>query len=747
MSKPYFPFLLAGAIAAGAPLLCRAQTATLPIAFSAAQNAALAQLTKGVNTIAAPGLPGTLALFSDAAFPIVAGKTGKNARLPVVAATIAGTARVVAFGHGGYLASANQTADTAQQMDNVLSWVAGGKKPKKVGIYADNLDTLSWLQKRGFAAESAKLDTLAAYDVLVVNGSSLGDGDLAPLQAFLARGGGLVMAATGWGWRHGELAKLNSDFVGNQLLAPYGLVWTLGTAAKTAPNGFKVEPISPLVNAQNALAALNNNATPTPEMAEQLSNTLSEMVRSAPPRDALIMPKLRALANVKGGEVVPSERRPVTNRDALARLTLTLQNSVMNGLPVGAIKAHPAGKIFPGDVPPNAKPVSKTIGIDTTIPDWHSLGLYAAPGVPVTIKLPDGVSPQGLSVRIGSHTDKLWNLDSWKRYPEISRIFPLQAGETRVANPFGGLVYVVVPGKIAAQNVEVTVSGAFAAPLFVKGVSDVNEWKNTIRWAPGPWAEIQADNIILTVPSRSVRDLDDPLALANYYDAGLDAAADLYGISRTRKRPERMVADMQISLGYMHSGYPIMTGLDVEKRTVDLADLKTKFPWGHWHELGHNHQKGEWTFAGTGEVTNNLLPLYISSLQNGEERMSEKSLSVRSGLSMEDIAKRWAKYNAGGRKFADWQNDPFLALQMYIQIQQGFGWEPFKKVFAEYGTLSEAQKPKTQEQKRNQWMVRMSRETGHNLGPFFEKWGVPTSQAARDSIADLPAWMPTFPGE
>ena len=39
-------------------------------------------------------------------------------------------------------------------------------------------------------------------------------------------------------------------------------------------------------------------------------------------------------------------------------------------------------------------------------------------------------------------------------------------------------------------------------------------------------------------------------------------------------------------------------------------------------------------------------------------------------------------------------------------------------------------------------MIRMSRATGKNLGPFFEAWGVPTSEQARKSVADLPGWMP-----
>lgn len=39
----------------------------------------------------------------------------------------------------------------------------------------------------------------------------------------------------------------------------------------------------------------------------------------------------------------------------------------------------------------------------------------------------------------------------------------------------------------------------------------------------------------------------------------VDAAADLAALStRARPRPERYVMDVHISVGYLHSGYPIM---------------------------------------------------------------------------------------------------------------------------------------------------------------------------------------------
>jgi hypothetical protein len=88
------------------------------------------------------------------------------------------------------------------------------------------------------------------------------------------------------------------------------------------------------------------------------------------------------------------------------------------------------------------------------------------------------------------------------------------------------------------------------------------------------------------------------------------------------------------------------------------------------------------------------------------------------------------------------KSDPFLALTMYHQLRTAFGWETYKKVFAEYRDLPKEQRPKNDDEERDQWMVRFSKATGKNLGPFFEAWGVPTSAAARDSIKNLAAWMP-----
>ena len=68
-------------------------------------------------------------------------------------------------------------------------------------------------------------------------------------------------------------------------------------------------------------------------------------------------------------------------------------------------------------------------------------------------------------------------------------------------------------------------------------------------------------------------------------------------MSTVRDYPQRFQHDVDIGGGYMHSGYPIMTFLDVVEGTLNTSDPQK---WGQFHELGHNHQAGVWTWACTG---------------------------------------------------------------------------------------------------------------------------------------------------
>ena len=154
-----------------------------------------------------------------------------------------------------------------------------------------------------------------------------------------------------------------------------------------------------------------------------------------------------------------------------------------------------------------------------------------------------------------------------------------------------------------------------------------------------------------------------------------------------------------------------------------------------FHEMGHNHQHPDWTFRGTGEVTCNLFTLYVMETVC-------MAATGHKATQPEATRQRILRHRAAGRPFTAWKSQPFLALIMYRQLAEAFGWKAYRRVFAEYRDLKASERPKSDAEKRDQRMVRFSRTVGRDLGPFFDDWGVPVSDAAKRSVADLPRWMP-----
>ena len=481
-----------------------------------------------------------------------------------------------------------------------------------------------------------------------------------------------------------------------------------------------------------------------PELAQSFA-TVILTAACMPPDDISLAASLDALSDRVGlhGRW-PSTARPMGRADGAEQLGAAVYVLGQRHAPPEEVRAHPAAADFPGSIPAGTPRVSRTMEVDTGTPRWHSTGLYAAPGERVTVTMPASVAAAGgFQVRVGAHTDGIWLRPDWTRMPEITRSFPVSAATTPVANAFGGLIYINVPERTGLGRIDVRIDGAVAAPLFVLGETDLTAWRNEIRHAPAPWAEIAGRNMIVTTHSREVRGLDDPTAVANAWDRVVELTRELAAWDpRAASSPERFVVDRQISVGYMHAGYPLMAHLDQAANLVDAEHLVREGNWGFFHEVGHNHQNYDWTFDGAVEVTVNLFTLYVY----------ERLLGVRANDhflgSSRSHAELLARYDFNNPDFDQWKREPFLALIMYAQMQEAFGWSAFRRVFATYLALPDAERPRTDGEKRDQWLVRFSRTAGRNLGPFFEAWGVPTSQAARDSIAGLPEWLPPdFPPE
>jgi hypothetical protein len=737
----------------GKYLLCAA--ALLGLAPIVRANPAdIAALLQNVKELVAPGaLPGPVVAFTENAFPVVTA-TQNGRRLPVIAAGRYERGRAIAVGHEAFFsASALKNPDNAALLLNAVRWVSRGGNNPRVVVLDDSAIAFT-LSQAGCAVENLSARALSErieapdFDAIVLNTAAIDGPAGATLQqflsAFLRRGGGVVASSLGWGWLQLNPGKsLATQHAGNRLLLRAGLSWADGGVEPTGPRGFVADGANgDDADSRRALRALYKHADrsavlPENELAQAVA-AVSAALAVLPGEEVWFTPRVRTLVEKYGNRTIPTAEAPVTLAAPFARLRLIVDQQAIARQQPETRAAHPAAASFPGAVDPSAPRVTRTVKLDLKRPDWQSTGLYAVPGEPIQVVLSPRDVGRGMFVRIGCHTDTLWELPSWQRFPQIAQRTAITREVTRVSSPFGGPIYLEVPQSEAAIVTDVTISGAVEAPRFVRGRTNLGDWRDALRLRPGPWAELEGRRIILSVPSETIRGLDDPEAVLAYWDEVADLTADLYGIPRERRQPERYVTDRQISAGYMHSGYPIMTGLDVAARFTDLAALRGaegNACWGFYHELGHNHQKDAWTFEGTGEVTNNLASLYLC------ERLNNDKIG-HPAMAPDARKKRWDAYVAGGSAFADWKKDPFLALQFYAELREAFGWGLFEKVFAAYEAAPAADLPRTDDEKRDQWLVRCSRAAGKNLAPFFVRWGIPTSESARRSLADLPAWPP-----
>lgn len=727
-----------------------------PIVASQLSPRDVERLLEGVHEIAAPGVPGQLAVFGDSAAVLVVG-ADRHLHVPVVAAATWDNGKVLAFGHDGYFRKdALETAGTGRLLLNAIAWCGKGR----VGVLVHERELYAFLVSRGVPAELLTIQDFPAafrrYRVLCFRPSDVPDELLPSMAQFARKGGGLIVAETGWGWLQLNPGKTLHQSRANRLLHPAGIVWTDGLAARTSPAGFWAgRGVYPTCHAKKALfmlfgselagvgsvpgetdlpQPLSSSTGPSDLLRQQAVYSLQQACRFVPAENETFWKPLRNFVQVDK-QPVPTLRTPVTQHMEQERLKIILFTEISKVLPPEEIPIHPAAADFPGLVPASVPRRQKTVTFDPRRPGWQSTGCYVPPGEVVGVRVLGDFRPGQIVIQIGCHSDTLWHLDTWRRMPELVRRIPIGKEFMRLSSPFGGLLYVEFVDSPNGGNVQLTFDGVVDAPYFVYGKTRSEDWHNLLK-QPVPWAELESEKIVLTLPTEAARLIRDPAQQLSFWNRVLDACAELAGREVARERPERIVTDRQISAGYMHAGYPIMTHLDVAELLAQPDREHSDPRWGIFHELGHNHQSPDWTFPEVGEVTCNLFTIHVLETVCG---MKDRS-AMHPGLAGRE--KRIADYFASPPSLDRLARDPFLGLIPYLQLQEAFGWEAYRRVFAEYRLLPSQQRPRTNQEKIDQWVVRFSKAVGRNLAPFHRSWGFPVSEKAEKEIEHLPRWMP-----
>ncbi|MBO9618885.1 MAG: M60 family metallopeptidase [Niabella sp.] len=193
----------------------------------------------------------------------------------------------------------------------------------------------------------------------------------------------------------------------------------------------------------------------------------------------------------------------------------------------------------------------------------YSTGFYAAPGEPVTITVPSGVT--GLMCQVGVWSN---NVSGGQRYSAIITRTQLFSGKNSIQNQFGGHIYILTSYPISAP-VTFTIDGACQSADFVFGTTTAADWNQKIQKTTVPWFEINTGKTIFTLPTARIKTYMqanpgfDPAVFAQEWQSAIQSDFEGWiGLSSTGSTanqpslvPWRVTLDAQST--YSILGYPI----------------------------------------------------------------------------------------------------------------------------------------------------------------------------------------------
>ncbi|MEJ7557945.1 MAG: M60 family metallopeptidase [Pedobacter sp.] len=680
-------------------------------------------------------------------------------RATVIMASILGKGRLLLFGSPAYFESTQlKNSSVMQLFKNALH--LSGSKPRIAIFGKSNTALKGFVHNQGgetYDINSIKLERNT--DILILSQDVENQVELDHMETFVKEGGTLWFAspygALNNRWsvanpRGGEL-KINS------LLVKAG-AYAYNMVIKRGPKNamLTTDSIPPYLHINTVLPHISSGWDQYQRNVDYyIINPMLKLVFKYNAKGSTVLQSIKKYYSLPDSIRIPTSANPMIlpserHKVEYKLLTMFYEKAMdFNNHPEAKAGGH---ELFPGPVAATAVRVKETASIPVKVGTQglidppsvyhraHSTGYYVPAGEKVKLTISKELWKRGLIAQVGVHSDDVTNLNKMTRTPtNLVSKFPLDKETTEVYSPYGGLLLLSIPDNLRSDTVKLVVDGAVKAPYFKLGETSESEWNASIRAYPGPWAELATDNIVLTVPSYRLRTLNNPEKLMQFWDKVMDADAELAVISKKRVHQERIIVDNDVAYGYMFTTWDRIVVPDDQSCEWMLNEefISKNGSWGTFHELGHRHQFAYLDFPGTGEVTVNLFTMYVYDKVLGRGLYNHNNLKEK-----EEMIKRIKAYLANNPSYEKWSADPFLALSMYVQIIDKFGWEAILNVHRIYRKMPTARYPKTDQDKRDLWFVNICKSTNRNLSDFFDTWKVPVSAKAKKQVGALETWFP-----
>ncbi|WP_244130240.1 M60 family metallopeptidase [Burkholderia sp. BCC0044] len=259
-----------------------------------------------------------------------------------------------------------------------------------------------------------------------------------------------------------------------------------------------------------------------------------------------------------------------------------------------------------------------------------------------------------------------------------------------------------------------------------------------------PYAELVGKRMIVTMPLVLVRDhVADPEPLLALWDRIVSAAEEQYGLARGNVYPgiatpfRHHFVTLPDAAGRNASATDYWLGVRTSDAKAALnVDALMRNGWASWSQLGIHYRIPAMSWSGQQDAVSLLTPLYV-----------QRALGQPSTLVGERVWDRVRAHLDGSQDDYDSLRDPLVRAAMLWQLDLAFGKDFHARLAQRYRTLTTAELPVSDQQKRRTFIVETSRVAGHDLLPFFERWRLRVDAQTRADVAalrlavlDKPVW-------
>ena len=404
-----------------------------------------------------------------------------------------------------------------------------------------------------------------------------------------------------------------------------------------------------------------------------------------------------------------------------------------------------------------------------------STGLYRLADEPVTITVvPDSANRSGVMPRLRVDIGRRHPMENYKK--DLSFSAPLHEGTHKDQQWRPGLLY-LESDETGTDSFDITIEGAVKAPWFKLGRDSQEHWREVIRHEPAPWAELEGERAILTLPSSMIRDLDDPRPVIRFYDEMVADVNALMGLDtdaedlrdRAPDLPFRFLLrpplyhDKRVAA---YSGYPIrlnwiyhgdpfvwLTPDDLRTRSVVL------------HTLGFNHgaYRDQLSLPGAEGALADLME-YGWQARQGYALLAQRTNWPWIRLDFHYsytpwgyplmwlchlFDKTWCRYDARiwvPGPYVSWAQKHAFMIQLVSHLSPDF----IGLMYSRYRHTPEEELPGrgNPEQQSDFFFEVLCEVTGQDLTLFFRHWKVPVSSDAYARVAAMgyekPGWTYGF---